>query len=43
MKVQVPSIINATGKQEILEFLVQNHKLANKLNDENINDMGERC
>jgi hypothetical protein len=37
MKVQVPSIINATGKQEILEFLVQNHKLANKLNDENIN------
>jgi len=37
MKVQVPSIINATGKQEILEFLVQNHKLGNKLNDENIN------
>ena len=37
MKVQVPSIINSTGKQEILEFLVQNHKLGNKLNDENIN------
>ena len=37
MKVQVPSIVNATGKQEILEFLVQNHKLGNKLNDDNIN------
>jgi len=37
MKVQVPSIINPIGKQEILGFLLQNHKLGDKLNDENIN------
>lgn len=37
MKVQVPSTINLIGKLEILEFLVQNHKLGKKLDDENIN------
>jgi len=37
MKVQVPSTINLVGKQEILGFLTQNHKLGNQLDDENIN------
>lgn len=37
MKVQVPSTINLVGKQEILGFLTQNHKLGNQLDNENIN------
>jgi hypothetical protein len=37
MKMQLYTTVNNLGKQEILGFLQQNHKLGNKLSPENIN------
>jgi len=36
MRIFIEKTVNAIGQQEIAQFLLENHKLGHKLNEENI-------